>query len=393
MKRIPLERVRRIALGAQGFAAARPGGRVDVRHFRRVMTSVGVLQLDSVNVIARSHYLPVLARLGPYDVAALDRFTSRSGEIFEYWVHMASLAPVEQYPLFRWRMDAMESWSRVEQLQQEHPGYLEAVLDEVAERGPLGVSDLADPGSRTGPWWGYGRGKIALEWLFAKGQIAAYRVGSFKRMYDLPERVIPAPYLDADPVRPADAQRQLLLQASRHLGVATVSDLADYYRLRSPTALPLVHELASNGHLIEVEVPGWAESAFLDPAAATPRRITGTALLSPFDSLIWNRDRVERLFGFRYRIEIYVPQEKRAFGYYVLPVLHDGELVARIDLKSHRDRSRLEVRGAFGEPGFDADSYLGGLAARVQEMAEWEGMEGVEVADNGDLAVALRRRL
>jgi uncharacterized protein YcaQ len=208
-------------------------------------------------------------------------------------------------------------------------------------------------------------------------------------MYDLPERVIPASYLEAEPIRPADAKRQLLLQAARHLGVATVSDLADYYRLHLPTARPLVQELAAAGLLVEVEVAGWGETAFLDPAATTPRQITGTALLSPFDSLIWNRDRVERLFGFRYRIEIYVPRDQREYGYYVLPVLHNGELVARVDLKSHRDRSRLEARGAFGEAGHEPDSYLGGLAARLREMAEWEGLDGVEVAGNGDLAARL----
>jgi hypothetical protein len=393
MRRISLDRARRIAVGAQGFTAPRPAGRVDVRHFRRVMGDVGLLQLDSVNVIARSHYLPVLARLGTYDQDALDRYTARSGELFEYWAHAACLVPVEQHALFRWRMEGMRPWSRVQALEDEHPGYLATVLAEVAEQGPVAVSDLDDPGARTGSWWGYGKGKIALEWLFATGRIAAYRAGGFRRLYDLPDRVIPAVHLKAEAVELLDAYRELLVQAVRHHGVGTAGDLADYYRLHMPTARPLVHELAATGRLTEVAVDGWDEPAYMDPAAVSPRRIRGTALLSPFDSLIWNRERTERLFDFHYRIEIYVPKPKRQYGYYVLPVLHDGELVARVDLKAHRDTSRLEVRGAFGELRVGPESYLDGLAARLREMAEWEGLGVVEVADNGDLATKLSRRL
>jgi hypothetical protein len=276
-------------------------------------------------------------------------------------------------------------------MEDEHPGYLDAVLAEVAERGPVGVSDLDDPGVRTGPWWGYGKGKIALEWLFATGRIAAYRTNGFKRLYDLPDRVIPARYLKAAAVERPEAYRELLVQAARHHGIGTATDLADYYRLHVPTARLLVHELATAGRLTEVTVTGWDEPAYMDPAAVTPRRVRGTALLSPFDSLIWNRERTERLFGFNYRIEIYVPKKKRQYGYYVLPVLHEGELVGRVDLKAHRTTSRLEVRGAFGEPSVESGSYLDGLAARIGEMAAWGGLNGVEVADHGDLAVALRR--
>jgi len=255
------------------------------------------------------------------------------------------------------------------------------------------VSDLDDPGARTGPWWGYGKGKTALEWLFATGRIAAYRTSGFKRLYDLPDRVIPAEYLHAEAVDRLDAYRELLVLAARHHGIGTTTDLADYYRLHIPTARPLVRELAAAGKLTEVAVDGWAEPAYMDPAAVTPRRIRGTALLSPFDSLIWNRERTERLHGFHYRIEIYVPKPRRRYGYYVLPVLHDGELVGRVDLKAHRDRSRLEVRGAFGEPAVTPGSYVAGLAARIGELAAWEGLAGVDIADHGDLAPLLRSRL
>jgi uncharacterized protein YcaQ len=255
------------------------------------------------------------------------------------------------------------------------------------------VSDLDDPGARTGPWWGYGKGKIALEWLFATGRVAAYRTSGFKRLYDLPERVIPAPFLDAEAVERSEAYRVLLIESARHHGIGTAADLSDYYRLHMPTARPLIRELADSGRLTEVAVEGWDEPAYMDPAAVTPRRIRGTALLSPFDSLIWYRERIERIFGFHYRIEIYVPKEKRRYGYYVLPVLHDGKLVARVDLKAHRDTSRLEVRGAFAEPGHDPASYVDALADRIHEMAAWEGLGGVEVVDNGDLALVLSARI
>ena len=389
MRRLSLDTARRIAIGAQGLGGPRPEGRVDVRHFRRVMDHIGLLQLDSVNVIARSHYLPVLARVGPYSPDALDRFTVGSGEVFEYWGHMASLIPSDQHRLFRWRMESFRPWGSVQKLAAEDPGYVEKVYEEIRDRGPASVSSLEDAGERTGPWWGYARGKLALEWLFAQGRITAYRGRNFERIYDMPDRVLQRDHYEAPPVSRDEAYRELLVRAARHHGVGSARDLADYHRLHIPTARPILADLVSRGDLHEVEVEGWSRPAFLHPQARRPRRIVGSALLSPFDSLIWERRRTERLFGFRYRVEIYTPKEKRIYGYYVLPYLLDGALVARVDLKAHRKDGILEVRAAHLESGNDPGRVAGSLASDVETMAAWMGLSAVRVAPVGDLAEAL----
>jgi uncharacterized protein YcaQ len=393
MKRLSADTARRIALAAQGFADPRPAGRVDVRHFRRVVRRIGLLQLDSVNVVSRSHYLPVLARLGPYDPAALDLFTSASGEMFEYWGHVASLLASRHHRLFRWRMDEMQPWPSVRKLAADHPDYIEEVYEAVAAHGPLRTAELEDPGNRTGPWWGYARGKHALEWLFARGRVTAYRDKNFHRLYDLPRRVVPPRHLDADTPPKDEALRTLLLLSARHHGVATARDLADYYRLHLPTVRPVIASLAARGELEEVAVERWKEPAYRHPEAGAPRRVAGSALLSPFDSLVWERDRTERLFGFRYRIEIYVPEPKRVHGYYVLPYLLDEHLVARLDLKAHRRASHLEVRAAYLEPGADGGRVARRLAADLETMAAWLGLSAVTVSRKGDLAVRLRNAL
>ena len=384
---------RRIALAAQGFATTRPTGRVDVRHFRRVLRDVGVLQLDSVNVLSRSHYLPMFARLGPYDRVTLDRFTSNSGEVYEYWGHAASLLPAARYRLFRWRMDAFEPWGSIRNLEAEHPGYIETVYNEIASHGPIGVAQLSDPGARTGPWWGHGRGRVALDWLFASGRITAYRDHRFGRVYDLPERVIRAEYLNAPSATRDEAYRELLLLGAAHHGIGTAKDLVDYYRLKVPLARPILAELVESGELIAAEVPGWTQPAYLHPAARQPRRIRGAALLSPFDSLVWERDRTERLFGFHYRIEIYVPEPDRIHGYYVLPFLLDGSLVGRVDLKADRAGGRLWARRSFVEDDCDAAVVGRALAIELRAMAGWLNLADVVVEDRGNLATQLRAAL
>ncbi len=384
------DQARRIALAAQGFARPRPIGRIDVRHFRRVLNHVGLLQLDSVNVLERSHYLPMFSRLGPYDRAVLDRWTTSSGEIFEYWGHEASLIPVDRYSTFRFRMGEMKPWGSVRRLLDERPGYIENILEQVAIRGPLTVADLDDAGERGGPWWGYAPGKHALEWLFASGRVTAYRSPTFGRRYDLPQRVVPAAVIAESPSDQAEAYRTLLVDAARHHGVGTVADLADYHRLHKPTARPILEDLAVEGALVPVAVAGWRHPAYLHPDAVIPRRATGTALLSPFDSLVWNRDRVERMFGFRYRIEIYVPKPQRQYGYYVLPFLLDGDLVARVDLKADRKGRRLLVQTAHLEPGHEASRVVPPLTKELRAMAAWLGLDEVVIVDRGDLASSLR---
>lgn len=389
-RRLTADQARRIALAAQGFTTPRPTGRIDVRHFRRVLEQIGLLQLDSVNVLERSHYLPIFSRLGPYDRSAFDRWTARSGELFEYWGHEASLIPVRLYSTFGFRMDRMKPWGSVRRLLDERPEYVESVLQQIVSSGPCTVSDLEDPGERGGPWWGYAPGKHALEWLFAKGKVTAYRSRSFGRIYDVPSRVLPESAIQQPRLDETEAYRRLLCDAARHHGIGTAADLADYHRLHTPTARSILADLAAEGAVVPAEVAGWLGPAYLHPHAVLPRRAAGTALLSPFDSLVWNRDRVERIFGFRYRIEIYVPREQRQFGYYVLPFLLDGDLVARVDLKADRAGSRLLVQAAHIESGRDPTQIAPALAAELQAMMSWLDLDEVEVSNRGDLAATLR---
>ncbi|MEA1903998.1 MAG: crosslink repair DNA glycosylase YcaQ family protein [Actinomycetota bacterium] len=390
MRRVTQDQARRYALGAQGFNGGRATGRVDSRHFRKVVDAVGLIQLDSVNVFSRAHFMPFFSRIGPYDRDALDTWLWRSGELFEYWGHEASLIPSDQHRLFRWRMDQELSWKAMKRLENEQPGYIDAVLSQVEDRGPLQTKELEDAGERIGrTMWNWSHGKVALEALFLQGRITTAHRPNFTRMYDVPERVIAREHLDAPGPSREEAQRALLLQAARHMGVATADDLGDYYRIRMPQARPLVAQLVDRGDLVEVEVEGWDRPGFLHPETSLPRTARGTALLSPFDNLIWYRPRVERLWDFHYRIEIYVPEAKRVYGYYVLPFLMDGDLVARVDLKTDRQAGVLRVKGAFGEPGVDLRVVGSALREELELVAGWKGMTDIEIVDNGDLSAFL----
>jgi uncharacterized protein YcaQ len=386
VKRVSIAAARRIALGAQGFTDKRPTGTVTARHFKRALDRMTILQLDSVNVVSRSHYLPMLARLGPYEHDRLDRFLYRSDQNYEYLSHEASITSQDLHPLLRWRMQTAH-WKRAEDLERRQGEYLQAVLDEIADRGPLTVKQLADPGERTGPWWGRSKGKIALDWLYYTGRLAIVgRDNMFVTAYDLPERVIRPEILAAETPSDADAYRQLLMLGARSHGIGTATDIVDYFRLKVSVARPLLAELVADGSLEMVEVDGWSEPTYLHPDATRPRTITGRALLSPFDPVVWFRPRAERLFGFHYRIEIYVPAEKRLHGYYVLPFLLDGELVGRVDLKADRAERVLRVRGSFFEPDVEVDQVAAALAATLAEMAAWLDLDDVDVEPNGDLA-------
>ena len=386
MRSLSIDQARRYALAAQGFTDQRPSGRIDVRHFRRVLHRVGLVQLDSVNVFSRAHYMPFFSRLGAYERAALDRWLWRSGEQFEYWGHEASLIPIEHYPLWRWRMEAPWSWNRVERIKKEDPGYLSRVLDQVRADGPLQTRDLESPGQRdANSMWGWSKGKVALEALFHQGDITVFDRVNFVRLYGATEDVIRDSALSAAGLSREEGQRQLVEMASSSMGVASLADLADYHRIRVPDARPLVEEMVQEGRLIEVEVEGWGTQAFLHPDARLPREVDGRALLSPFDSLVWCRPRVDRLWDFHYRIEIYVPEAKRVHGYYVLPFLLDGVLVARVDLKTDRAREVLRVKGAWAEDGVDRVRVGRELRAELDSVALWLGMEDLEIVDNGDL--------
>jgi uncharacterized protein YcaQ len=393
VRKISIDAARRISLAAQGFSDALPKGRVDVRHFRRVMGRLGLIQLDSVNVCVRTHYMPFYSRLGAYDQAALDSWLNDSGEHFEYWAHEASVLPVDQFPLWRWKMGQMGVWRSAQALFEAHPELILDVRRQVEELGPLTIRDLDAPNHRNEPWWGYGPGKICLEVLFAQGAITARRTGNFTRLYDMPERAIPQEWYLAESVGEHDAYRALLRAAITHHGIGTLHDIADYFRLNIPKARPIFAEMVDRGEIEQVEVAGWRAPAYIDPDAVRPRSITGTTLLSPFDPVVWYRERAERLFDFRYRIEIYVPEPKRVYGYYVMPLMVDGELVGRVDLKADRQNSALLVRSAFREEGADPSRTATELSSELERFAGWLGLDSITLERKGNLMGELRRSM
>lgn len=386
------DEARRIALAAQGFADPAPTGRVDRRHLRRVMNRIGLLQLDSVPAVIRTQYLPLFSRLGPYRPRLLDEIAYRDDEWFEGWAHEASLLPVGDEPLYRWMRDraaAGGTWGGLVELAEREPDYVADVLDEVAERGPLRAGDLSDPRPRAGEWWGSRSvGQLALDWLFRIGVVGVRRTPTFEKEFDLLDRIVPASVRAQPTPAPADAMRALLGRAGAALGVATADDLVDYHRLPKREAKALIGDLVEAGELVPTDVEGWGVPAFRHVDARCPRRVGAATLLSPFDPVVWHRPRARRLFGFDYRIEIYVPPAKRRWGYYVLPLLAGDELVGRLDCKTHRARSALEVRGAFAEPG-RAEIAVAAAASATAGLAQLVGAEAVEVAANGDLAPAL----
>jgi uncharacterized protein YcaQ len=387
-----------LAITGQGLDRARRSGNASRGRVQSAVEHLGVLQLDAVNVVARTQYLVLFARLGPFDCDHLHRLAGRRGPLFEYWGHMASVQPVALHPLLRWRMGRGGSYgerpahaSRIATWAREHADYIDSVLTEVTERGPLSAAMLNEPRRREGEWWGRRSvGRQALEHLFERGQLAAWRTPSFERVYDLPERTLPAAVLAAPTPTTEDAQRALLSRAADALGVATVRDLADYFRIRSGEAKSGVRELVEAGELIRVDVEGWREPGYVRPGVVPTRpRRTNATLLSPFDSLIWDRSRTERLFGFEYRIEIYTPATKRRYGYYVLPVLLGDQLVGRLDLKADRQLGALRVLASHAEPGVDSGEAAVAIASELATMSTWLGTDRIVVTERGDLAPAL----
>ena len=352
---------------------------------------VGLIQIDSVNVVARSQDLVCFSRLGRHPRTLIDDAV-RSRELFEYWVHEASLVPVGIHPLLRWAMRKSHRWKGLARFRSEHGRFVDEVYARVRDEGPVTAADLRTREGPKGPWWDWDDGKAALECLFFEGRItAAGRGADFARIYDLTERVLPAAVLDLPTPSEAEARKELLVLAARHHGVATLADLADYHRQRNPPCRPLVRELVEEGRLVETTVDGWEQPAYLHPDAVAPRAVAARALLSPFDPVVWARDRALRLFDFHYRIEIYVPRERRRYGYYVLPFLLGDRIVARVDLKADRSDGRLLVLAAHVEPGVDDEEVAIELLAELGSMAAWlELPAGVDVAGGGELAPALR---
>ena len=395
MRRLSAAGARRIALAAQGFDASSPGRAPGVREILRLVRQLGVLQLDSVNVFCRSHYMPVFSRLGPYDTVLLDRIAAHGvgpvdRRLVEYWAHEASLIPVEMHPLFRWRMADVEreAWTSISRIVRDRPQLVADTLELVRANGPIRARDtgVARAAPQNGQMWNWHEGKVALEHLFYTGQIGAARRIHFERRYDLIDRVLPPAVHAVPTASAADSQRELVRIAARAMGVAAEPDLGDYFRIPRTASKARVAELVDAGELEPVEVDGWDMPAYLWPGARRPRAIYARALLAPFDSLIWFRPRAERLFGFRYRIEIYTPAPKRVYGYYVLPFLLGDTIVGRVDLKSDRDRGTLRVQGAFAEHGVDRARVAVELAAELRRVASWLRLDAVTVADRGDMS-------
>ena len=387
---LSLAQARRIALAAQGFAERRPAGRVDRRHLRRLFERLGLVQIDSVNVLARSHYLPLFSRLGPYDRSLLDRFAYVDHDVFEYWGHDASLIQAELQPLLRWRMDGEHKWPEMRRWAKGNAALVDALYEKVMADGPVSARDIDGIGGTKGPWWGWGDTKRGLEHLLAVGRVGAIRRNTFERAYCDPALVVPAAVREQRTPTERDAHVALLERSARGHGVGTARDLADYFRLPIKLVRPLLDEMAGDGILEPVAVEGWKQPAYRHPGATLPRRIDARALVSPFDSVMWGRERVEQLFGFRYRIEIYTPKPKRVYGYYVLPFLLGDQYVARVDLKADRANSRLLVQSAFAEDGVDHLDVAEPLYDEVCTMATWLGLDDVVIVDRGDLAPALR---
>jgi uncharacterized protein YcaQ len=386
---------RRIAVAAQGFRESKPSGVVSRAQLNRLMSRIGVLQLDSVSVSVRAHYAPVFSRLGPYDRDVLDALawshSARSPRQFiEYWAHEAALLPIDDWPLLRWRMREYTHGRWGTEIVKRNGALADAVVSAVAELGPSTAGQIeafleAEPRGAKGPWWGRSDTKWVAEALWSSGVLTtATRVG-FARHYDLVENVLPAEVL-AREVSEQEAVRQLVLKATGALGVGTEADVRDYFRLGARQVKPALAALVAEGELEPVQIDGVA--AYLRAGQKIPRGDRGTALLCPFDPLIFFRPRVQRLFGFHYRIEIYTPAPKRQFGYYVWPFLLDGQLVGRVDLK--RTPDSLHVVGAFGENGQDHGRVAAALVPELQSMASWLGVGAVTFGDRGDLMDKLR---
>lgn len=396
---LSVAQARRIALAAQGFTDPAPGGSTDLRHLRRVLRRLHLIQMDSVNVLQRAHFMPLYSRLGPYSPALLERAAYRKPrELFEFWGHEASLITVDLQPLFRWRMANAKdyAWGNMVRLANQQPELVRWVLDEVRRRGPITAAQIEhDAPRRTDHWgWNWSVVKQALEWLFYSGQVtAADRTTSFARRYDLPERVLPRAVLETPTPAPEDAFRALVEMSARALGVAAEGELRDYFRLPVAGFKRAVAELIEDKVLVPVAVQGWKPPAYLHHEAKLPRWVRASTLISPFDPLIWERARTERLFDMNYRIEIYVPAPQRLYGYYVLPFLLGDRFAARVDLKADRKTGVLQIPAAWIEPAAEQDQTAAALAIELRRLAGWLGLSSISAPERGDLAGPLSAAL
>lgn len=407
MPSVPLQlsaaEARRAALAALGFAERKPS-RAGLAHVRATAARLGAIQIDSVNVLARAHYLPTFSRYGPYPPSALDDLAHTRRELFEYWGHAACFLPMDVYPLMRWRMaNQRENWATLSRKQRD---FIDAVHREVTERGAIAASELSRGGKSTGPWWGWSNGKEALELLLSQGRVAIAGRRHFERLYDLPERVIPPDVLQSADLPAADAKKALLVRAARAMGVGTAKDVAQYFHIdawwdrqspngrRAPaTTQVLFDELLDEGRLQRVTVEGWKQPAYAVPELRVPRAIDVRAIVSPFDPLMWERKWTKAVFGFAYQIEIYVPAPKRIHGYYVLPFVMGDRFAARVDLKADRKTATLVVPAAYLEPGHSPRDTARALAGELRSLASWLSLTRFAIGRKGDLARPLKQAL
>ena len=385
---------RRIAVAAQGLHRPGSEAKVTQRHFRRVFKDVGLVQLDSVQAICRSHYLVFFSRLGKYDRSKLDEWIWHSGEIFESWAHEASILPVETEPFVRWKKSRArkgETWKGLFELANSQGEYVRDVMSQVSlAESPIRASELSEPRNRSGSWWsGRSDGQKTLDWLFRIGELAVKRDKNFSRSYVPFDSAISSEISRFPDPLESDAINELILISARCNGIGTVSDIADYFRIKPSLIRDSLPPLLEQNKLVSVEVEGWKENAYLHPSVSVPKRIEARALLSPFDSLVWCRPRIERVFNFKYRLEIYVPKEKRKYGYYVLPFLLNENLVARVDLKTFRSEGKLLVKGVHLEKGVDPEMVLSELSEEIKKLSNFLDLSQVSVTSRSKPAVLL----
>ncbi len=388
---------RRLALAAQGFGAKRTDKPSNWQAQQREIKRLHLLQIDSVNVLTRSHYLPLFSRLGNYDRAVLDKrsLAHTDRHMFECWAHEASLVPLDLHPLMRWRMNRARNgnsiYGSMSSFAKNEKVYLKQVLAFVKSHGPTAQSDLPDKTKGEGGWWGWSKGKLALETLFSQGVLTTAKRESFERFYDLAERVIPSEVLEKPTPSERETFHQLIDLSGRALGIGTEFDLRDYFRLPGPEAKQAIADAVDDGTLIPVSVEDWKPQAYLHRDAKIPRKVSASALVSPFDPICWDRPRTERIFNFHYRIELYTPAPKRKFGYYVLPFLHGDGFGGRVCLKSDRENGVLLANRSHIEPGLDHDDVAQALTAELKLMSNWLGLGGVHVGASGNLAPQLAK--
>ena len=389
---------RRIALAAQGFTMQSRERKAAWPKLSKAIGAMHLLQIDSVNVLSRSHYLPLFSRLGTYDRSLLDKHTlaKTNRKVFECWAHEASLVPLALHPLMRWRMNRAKNgdgiYSGFDSFAKIEKAFLKKTLAHIEKNGPTRAAEIPGAGKSSGGWWGWSKGKIAVECLFDHGLVTAAQRDGFERIYDIPERVIPADVLALPTPDEEECFQRLILMAAEALGISTEIDLRDYFRLPVADARKALNALVASKQLVQIEVQGWTKPAYVPQNSKRPRKAGGTALLSPFDPLVWNRDRASRLFDFHYRIEIYTPQHKRKFGYYVLPFLYGEDLAGRFCLKADRENEILRVNTSHHDDKHSPSELAKAAAEELRRMAGWLGLKNVQIVKKGNLASALAKQ-